>query len=137
MNMTDACSSRDSHAIQMSRVALTRRRHLLLHHLHRCRRRMVLLLHVQELTQVFRKEEVKRPVERDAHLLLHTRKLRQIDRSPHPPRDEPGKVKAKDISHARTMPDRRELPDGLELELPKLAPDRPCLDVVSEHASLP
>src|SRR5690606_28559649 len=69
-----------------------------------------------ELDEVLREEQVERPVERDAELLLRARQLAEIDRPPEPPGEEAGEIDAEDARDAGPPPDRSELAERREAE---------------------
>src|SRR5438094_7662454 len=85
------------------------RHHPFLRRRHRLTRRHHGRSDGQELHEVFRKDEIQSPVDRDAALLLEPGKLAQVDRPPEPPREEAGKVESKDARHAGPATDRGEL----------------------------
>jgi hypothetical protein len=45
-----------------------------------------------KLHQIFRENQIERPIERDAQFFLKARKFLQINRSPEPPREEARKI---------------------------------------------
>src|SRR6266849_3711674 len=73
-------------------------------------------LDLQELYEVFREHEIERPIERNAHFLLETGQLAQVNRAPEPPGDEPGEVDTEDVGDACPTADRSELTDRREDE---------------------
>ena len=78
-----------------------------------------------ELHEVFREDQIERPVERDAHFLLKARQLGEVNRAPQKPRDETGELPAHNLRDAGTMPDGSQLADGRKAEGPFLcAADR-------------
>src|SRR5271166_1187747 len=66
-------------------------------------------LHGRVLDDVLGEEEIKRPVNHHAELFLRARELREVDRSPHPPRQKAGEAQAEDLRDARAAPDCCEL----------------------------
>src|SRR5690349_11107313 len=75
------------------------------------------LTKIHKLHQVFREEEVKRPVERNTQFLFEAWQLAQINTPPHPPCDKSREVDAEDPRNSATMSNRRQLTDRLKAEL--------------------
>ena len=55
---------------------------------------------------VFRKDEIERPAEGDAYLLLEAGQLHKVDRSPQPPSNESGEIDTQDIGHSNASADQ-------------------------------
>ena len=62
-----------------------------------------------ELDQVFVEQQIQRPIQRDAELLFEARQFAEVNRPPHPPRNEPGELEPKHLRHARAAPDAHGL----------------------------
>src|SRR5690606_6765300 len=86
--------------------------------------------------EVLREEQVERPVERDAELLLRARQLAEIDRPPEPPGEEAGEIDAEDARDAGPPPDRSELAERREAERRRVLAFDHREDVPCEQSSL-
>ena len=69
-----------------------------------------------ELHEVLREQDVQRPVEGDAHLLLEARQLREIDCPPQPPGDEARELEAEDVRDTAAAADGGQQADRRERE---------------------
>src|ERR1700758_5633698 len=58
-----------------------------------------------ELHKIFCEQEIKSPVQSDTKFLLESRKFAQIDRAPHPPCNESGKIDSENVGHASSASD--------------------------------
>src|ERR1700756_3013488 len=65
-----------------------------------------------ELHEIFCEQEIKSPVQSDTKFLLESRKFAQIDRAPHPPCNESGKIDSENVGHASSASDCGQLSDG-------------------------
>ena len=77
---------------------------------------------VQELHEVLRKDQVKRPVQGHAEFLFEPWELQKVNRSPEPPGDKPREVNAQDVGDAGPPADGCELGDGRKIETLLLRP---------------
>src|SRR5215471_997349 len=73
-------------------------------------------IHIHELDEIFGKQEIKRPVERDTNLLLEARQLAEIDGSPQPPGGKAGKIHTHDARYTGAFADRSQSADRLKPE---------------------
>jgi hypothetical protein len=82
---------------------------------------LVFLSNIDKLAKILGKQKVERPIKCYPDLLLPSWQLAQIDRAPHPPRQETGYIHAKDTGNTGAVSDRSELADGLKFEFPELS----------------
>ena len=68
------------------------------------------------LDKIFRKEDIKGPIESDPQLLFKARKLEKVDRTPEPPGDESGEIDPKNSGNAGPATDRSQQTERLEPE---------------------
>jgi hypothetical protein len=50
-------------------------------------------------------QQIQRPIQRDAELLFEARQFVEVNRPPHPPRNEPRGLVSKHLRHTRAAPD--------------------------------
>ena len=71
---------------------------------------------VQKLNEIFRKDQIKCPVQGHAEFLFEPWELAEVDRPPEPPSDKSREVNAEDVGYTGPPADGRELRDGREIE---------------------
>src|SRR6266568_7322579 len=98
---------------------------------------LVFLAHIDELAKVLREQKVQCPIKGHPDLLFQSRQFAQIDRAPHPPRDKPRDINAKNAGYAGAVPDSCKLADGLEVESSKLSSIGVSDDVLRCDRALP
>ena len=87
---------------------------------------------------VAREKEVERPVDHHAQLPLDAGQLRQVDRAPHPPRDEAGEFQAHDFRNRGLMTDGGERAEALESERCQVVAARQReREIFSQRGTLP
>src|SRR5262249_42502335 len=86
--------------------------------------------------EVLREAEVQGPVESDPHLLLQTRQLAQIDRTPEPPGEEPREPDPEDVCDPRPTADGGELSERREPEGPGCTAEDARCDVARDGPAL-
>src|SRR5262249_29623100 len=93
------------------------------------RRHRTLPTNGEVLHQVLREEQIERPIQRNPQLLLKSRQLAEVDRSPEEPGDEAGEFEAQDLCDACATADRGERAERPEIELSLLAATNDGFDV--------
>src|ERR1700746_532887 len=71
---------------------------------------------VQKLNEIFRKDQIKCPVQGHAEFLFEPWELAEVVRPPEPPSDKSREVNAEDVGYTGPPTDGRELRDGREIE---------------------
>ena len=66
----------------------------------------------RELDEIFRKQQIQGPVERNAALLLKPREFAEIDRAPEPPRDKAGEADPEHFGHSGAFTNGGELTES-------------------------
>jgi hypothetical protein len=61
---------------------------------------------IEKLDEIFREENVQRPIDRDTHFLFHSRQFAPVDPAPEKPGQESGKVYAEDSRDAGATANR-------------------------------
>ena len=92
---------------------------------------------VQILNKIFGKEDIQGPIKRDSHLLFYPRQLKQVDRAPEPPGDEPGKVDAKNARDTGAPANRGKQTKGVESERNQILATAACDNIVGQYLTFP
>ena len=69
---------------------------------------------IEKLDEIFREKNIQRPIDGDAHLLFGAWQFAPIDPAPQKPREEAGKVYAKDSCDTGATADRSQRAECLE-----------------------
>jgi hypothetical protein len=75
---------------------------------------IVTLVEVVDCANVFGEKKIQGPVKCDTNLLVQAGQFAEIDRPPHPPREEAGEIETKNPRDARAATNRSQQPDSRE-----------------------
>src|SRR5439155_14201127 len=71
---------------------------------------------IEKLDEIFREENVQRPIDCDTHFLFHSRQFAPVDPAPQKPGQEPGKVYAEDSRDTGATADRSKRAERFKAE---------------------